>query len=76
MGVKLTKGDWEEIYYALETKRRMLESRESGEEDDPGEDEEWAAHLKGIQEVIGPDGEGAAEKGVDRAVENAKVGGG
>jgi hypothetical protein len=46
MDEKLTKEDWIEIYYALDTKAYNIY-----------EDAKWAAHLRNIMEKIGPDGE-------------------
>lgn len=60
--VELTKEDWEEIYYALETKRTRIADGEYGD----GEiDQEWIEHLDKIMRKIGLEGEDAAKLGVN-----------
>jgi hypothetical protein len=58
---RLTKEDWKEIYYALDTKlHRLLDGHydvHEGEVEECGsETQKWAAHLGAILEKIGPDG--------------------
>ena len=57
--VQLSKEDWVEIYYAVESKRLFLERDHYC-----GRDLNWVGHLKNIMEIIGPDGETAAQEGV------------
>jgi len=54
---RLTKEDWVEIYYALDTKRDQIENGDFGEGEGGDENEDWIAHLDAIMEKIGPDGE-------------------
>ena len=65
--VRLTKRDWAEIYYALDTKVRELGNGRFGEETEPRQDARWATHLKKLMRKIGPDGVVAHNKGVRRA---------
>lgn len=51
---KLTKEDWTEIYYALETKLTKVEQGEYG--GSKAEGKKWAKHLGEIIDKIGPDG--------------------
>ena len=64
--ISLTREDWSEIYYALESKSLALQQGKYGPEDEPGQDTEWIAHLDAIREKIGPDGNTAAHEGVAR----------
>lgn len=53
--LELTKDDWVEIYYALESKAIAIDH---GAYADCGKmKKEWIAHLRGIMDKIGPDGE-------------------
>ena len=65
--IKLTSEDWREIYYALDTKARLVMEGTYHPEDRPGEDAQWIAHIKRIMKEIGDDGTDAARDGVDRA---------
>ncbi len=65
--ISLTREDWSEIYYALETKSLALRQGKYGPEDEPGQDAEWINHIEAVIEKIGPDGIKAALKGVDRS---------
>ena len=65
--VNLTREDWSEIYYALESKSLALRQGKYGSEDEPGQDAEWIAHLDALREKIGPDGTSAASEGVTRS---------
>lgn len=62
--VKLSKADWEEIYYALQTKKQAVQSGAMGAEDRPGADKAWEKHLDHILSRIGSDGEQAIARGV------------
>lgn len=63
----LTREDWSEIYYALESKSLALRQGKYGREDEPGKDAEWIAHLDAVSEKIGPDGTTAADEGIERS---------
>lgn len=65
--INLTREDWSEIYYALETKSRVLRQGRYGLEDKPGQDGKWIAHLEAVKQAIGPDGAAAARRGVARS---------
>jgi len=65
--ISLTREDWAEIYYALETKSRALRQGKYGAEDNPGQDAEWIAHIEAVKQAIGPDGAAAAHQGVERS---------
>ncbi len=65
--ISLTREDWSEIYYALETKSRALRQGRYGPEDEPGQDAAWTAHVEAVKQRIGPDGATAAERGVARS---------
>jgi len=64
--IRLTRKDWAEIYYALETKSLALRQGKYGSENKVREDAEWLAHLEALKQAIGPDGAAAAERGVAR----------
>ncbi|MGH7814360.1 MAG: hypothetical protein ACREQI_10215 [Candidatus Binataceae bacterium] len=64
--IDLTREDWTEIYYALETKSLALRQGNMGPEDRPGQDAEWIAQIEEIKQAIGPDGARAACEGVAR----------
>ncbi|MGP0085628.1 MAG: hypothetical protein ACLP0B_18695 [Steroidobacteraceae bacterium] len=64
--IRLTREDWSEIYYALETKSLALRQGEYGPEDEPGQDVGWITHLEAVKQTIGPDGATAADRGVAR----------
>lgn len=55
-GPSLTRDDCVEIACALESKRIAIKD-EWYEEDEPGDNEKWIAHLESILKKIGPDGE-------------------
>jgi hypothetical protein len=65
--ISLTREDWAEIYYALETKSVALRQGKFAPEDKPGQDGEWIAHIEAVKQTIGPDGATAAEQGVPRS---------
>ena len=65
--ISLTRQDWSEIYYALETKSLALKQGAYGPEDEPGKDAEWIAHIEAVKQTIGPDGKTAARLGVAAA---------
>ena len=65
--ISLTREDWSEIYYALETKSLALRQGRYGPEDKPGQDAEWIAHIEAVKQTIGPDGASAAHEGVERS---------
>ncbi len=70
--VTLSREDWAEIYYALNTKAGLIENGEYGccehkETDDECPercDESWVAHLRAIMDKIGADGTDALTTGV------------
>ena len=64
--IRLTRKDWAEIYYALETKSLALRQGKYGPEDKARLDAEWIAHIEALKQKIGPDGTTAAERGVAR----------
>jgi hypothetical protein len=55
-GITLTREDWKEIYAALDSKQYSLHGDNALEQ---------VSHLQEIMDTIGPDGETAAEKGVE-----------
>ncbi len=65
--ISLTREDWSEIYYSLEMKSLALRQGKYGQEDEPGQDAEWIAHIETVREKIGPDGATAALEGVERS---------
>jgi hypothetical protein len=65
--ISLTREDWSEIYYALETKSLALRQGKYGPEDEPGQDAEWIDHIEAVRGKIAPDGVKAALKGVGRS---------
>ena len=62
--IRLTRKDWTEIYYALETKALALKRGDYAPEDELGQDAVWIAHLEAIKRKIGSDGLAAASQGV------------
>jgi hypothetical protein len=67
--VQLTRDEWTEIYYALQTKLERLLEGEYLDPDIPAERQRqhhlaWAAQLSRLLETIGPDGRAAASRGV------------
>lgn len=60
IAVAMSAEDWSEIYYALETKKGLIEDGVYKSE----EDAVWAAHLQEIIDKIGPDGQDAFDNGV------------
>lgn len=65
--VRLTRKDWAEIYYALETKSLALRQGKYGPEDKARDDAEWIAHIEAVKQAIGHDGAAAAQRGVARS---------
>ena len=65
--IRLTRKDWAEIYYALETKSLALRQGKYGPEDKARQDAEWIAHIEAVKQAIGPDGATAAQRGVARS---------
>jgi hypothetical protein len=56
--IELTKEDWVEIYYALDTKIGKIEAGDyNGFEPTESSPVNWAKHLQSIMEKIGPDGD-------------------
>jgi hypothetical protein len=72
MPVTLSKADWVEIYYALDTKIGLIENGDYGDCDhveagvDCPErcDESWMEHMRIIMSKIGDDGTVALKEGV------------
>lgn len=64
--ITLTRKDWSEIYYALETKSLALRQGKYGPEDKPGQDAAWIAHIEAVRTTIGLEGAIAAFEGVER----------
>jgi hypothetical protein len=62
--ISLTREDWSEIYYALETKSLALRQGKYEPEGELGQDAEWISHIEAVKEKIGPDGATAALEGV------------
>ena len=60
IAVAMSAEDWSEIYYALETKKGLIEDGVYKSE----EDAVWAAHLQEIVDKIGPDGQDAFDNGI------------
>ncbi len=65
--ISLTREDWAEIYYALETKSLALRQGKYGRDDNARNGAEWIAHIEAVKQMIGPDGNNAAERGVARS---------
>jgi len=65
--INLTREDWAEIYYALETKLLALRQGKYGSEDAPGQDAKWIAHIEAVMQNIGADGAAAAREGIERS---------
>jgi hypothetical protein len=65
--IRLTRKDWAETYYALETKSLALRQGKFAPEDKPGEDTEWITRIEALKQTIGPDGATAAQRGVARS---------
>ncbi len=53
--MELTREDWAEIYYALDSKRVLVVQGGYGHQS------AWAGHLADIMEKIGPDGRNMTE---------------
>jgi len=63
--ISLTREDWSEIFYALESKALAVRrGRYGSEEEAPGADFKWITHLDELRRKIGPDGAKAAREGV------------
>ena len=65
--LKMTREDWCEIYYALDSKSLALKQGKYGAPDKPSDDPKWIAHLEALKHKIGPDGAAAADQGVERS---------
>lgn len=52
IAMDLPRKDWEEIYYALESKVKAIQAGTYGPEDQPGQDRKWIAHMKSIMKKI------------------------
>jgi pyruvate-formate lyase-activating enzyme len=50
--IEFRRKDWEEIFYALESKAKMIELGYYGPETREGENEDWIEHLTQILAVI------------------------
>lgn len=53
----LTKKDWIEIYYALETKIWAILNGHYGPEFQPGDDVRWVQQIEEIKKKVGSDGQ-------------------
>lgn len=53
---ELTRKDWSEIYYALETKYGLVRKGAYNPEMRRGDNSRWTKHLRSIMDTIGPDG--------------------
>jgi hypothetical protein len=58
--IDLSRADWEEIYYALDSKVNLVNERCPKDR----LTRRWAKQLEAIKDAIGPDGETAADGGV------------
>lgn len=65
--IGLSRDDWSEIFYALESKALAVRQGQYGSEDAAGADSKWIAHLDELRQKIGPDGAKAAQEGVSPA---------
>ncbi|MGH7931584.1 MAG: hypothetical protein ACREQN_00305 [Candidatus Binataceae bacterium] len=65
--ISLTREDWSEIYYALETVSLALRQSKYGPEDQPGQEAKWISDIEAIRRRIGADGVTAAREGVKRS---------
>ena len=59
--IDLSREDWAEIYYALDSKVNLI--AEGSPKDRLSQ--RWIKHLEAIKDAIGPDGETAADDGVN-----------
>jgi hypothetical protein len=50
--IPLPREDWEEMYYALESKIKSIQAGDYGKEDEPGQDRKWIAHMKAIMKKL------------------------
>ena len=62
--IKFTYADWEEVVAALSSKIGDIKKGHLGQEDFPGQDKEWVAHLRRIIRKI----EGRKGNGINLAV--------
>jgi hypothetical protein len=62
--ISLTREDWSEIFYALESKALAVRRGHYGSEEATDADAKWIAHLDELRQMIGPDGAKAACEGV------------
>src|SRR6202040_2364669 len=62
--ISLTREDWSEIFYALESKALAVRQGQYGSEDASGADSKWITHLDELRRRIGPDGAKASREGV------------
>lgn len=65
--IRLTRDDWSEIFYALESKVLAVRQGQYGAEEAASADAKWIAHLDRLRQKIGPDGARAAHVGVRAA---------
>jgi hypothetical protein len=63
MAINLTVSDWQEIYYAIDTKLDCVKAGRYGSLTD-AENKRWEEHLQSILEKIGVDAETAIWEGV------------
>jgi hypothetical protein len=68
--IYLSKADWVEIYYAVESKMKGVSNGEYGT---GRSKKKWVKHLKSIMTAIGPDGEIAIERGVESLGDEDRV---
>ncbi len=78
--VRLTREDWTEIYYAVQTKLERLLDGEYLDPDIPAERQRqhqlaWAAQLTRLLDIIGQDGKAAASGGVVPAASDRRLSG-
>ena len=59
--IDLTRQDWAEIYYALDSKVNLIAQGSPKDR----LSKRWIKQLEAIKEAIGPDGETAANEGVN-----------
>ena len=52
--ISLTREDWSEIFYALESKALAVRRGHYGAEEASGADAKWIAHLDELGRKIGP----------------------
>ena len=67
--ISLTREDWSEIFYALESKVLAVRQGRYCFEDAADADAKWIAHLDELRQRIGPDGAKAAHEGPTRGAQ-------